>query len=141
MKRKVLVITHGNFGKEIVKSVEMIMGSQTSATALALLPGESVQDLKSQAAQIVEENTLEGYETIVACDIYGGSPSNVAFFLLSKGVNYVLTGLNMPMLIQLFNSLHQEVSTEKLMNEVQNASSEGNRLIDSNFFNKKDKGE
>ena len=54
--RKVLVITHGHFGIELVKSVEMIMGKQDFIDAMGLVPGQSVDDLRQQTFDVLAKN-------------------------------------------------------------------------------------
>lgn len=106
MKRKAcLIITHGLFGKELLKSVEMIMGEQENAKALGLSLGESVEELRNAADSIIAENQNNGMDTIILVDILGGSPSNVGLYLLKKykGLK-LITGVNMLMLIEFFQS-------------------------------------
>lgn len=71
-ERRVLVITHGHFGEELVKSVEMIMGKQDYVTAMGLLPGCSVDDLRESAFEVLAKNDADGADTIVCCDLFGG---------------------------------------------------------------------
>lgn len=104
-KKAVLIITHGNFGIELLKSVEMIMGEQKDATALGLSLGDSVDDLRNEAERIIVENQSEDKDTIVFVDILGGSPSNVSLYMLKKYNNIkLITGVNMLMLIEMFQS-------------------------------------
>ncbi len=104
-KKAALIITHGSFGKELLKSVEMIMGEQEDANALGLSPGESVDELREKADSIIVENQNADKDNIVFVDILGGSPSNVALYLLKKYKNIkLITGVNMLMLIEFFQS-------------------------------------
>jgi PTS system mannose-specific IIA component len=109
MKTKAaLIITHGNFGKELLKSVEMIMGEQENAAALGLNPGDEVDALRAEAERIVVENEKADKETIVLVDILGGSPSNVALYIFKSHNLKLVTGVNMPMLIEFFSSREYE---------------------------------
>ena len=136
-ERAVLVITHGEFGIELVKSAEMIMGPQENVEALALRPGNSVDDLRSDANAIVEKNNEKGLETIVLVDLLGGSPSNVALSLLGKNDLNILTGVNMPMLIELLSFYQIEKDTNKLIETVKQTSVTGINKLDRSFFLKK----
>ncbi len=137
MNRAILVITHGEFGIEIVKSAEMIMGPQEDVNALALRPGESVDELRQAALQVVEHNLEKGMETIVLCDLLGGSPSNVGLYLLSRGVKHIFTGLSLPMLIEILQFYKTEEHTESLLRDVKQTAIEGVRLLDMEFMTKK----
>lgn len=104
-KKAVLIITHGVFGKELLKSVEMIMGEQEDVNALGLSLGESVDELRSIADNNIVENQSAGMDTVILVDILGGSPSNIALYLLKKYNDIkLMTGVNMAMLIEFLQS-------------------------------------
>jgi len=126
MNRKaVLVITHGKFGIELLKSVEMIMGEQEDAKALGLQLGDNVDDLRNEVEKIILENEKEDKETIIFVDILGGSPSNIALYVLKKHNSVKLvTGVNMPMLIEVFQS-RDLVELDELLEKMINSSMEG----------------
>lgn len=115
MKEKaVLIITHGNFGKELLKSAELIMGDQKDVVALGLNLGDDVESLRMDIEKIVEENQKANKETIILVDLFGGSTSNSA---LSISRNYdvkILTGVNLPMLIEILSS-RDKFDTEELI--------------------------
>ncbi|SDW94163.1 PTS sugar transporter subunit IIA [Tepidimicrobium xylanilyticum] len=126
MNRKaVLVITHGKFGIELLKSVEMIMGEQEDAKALGLQLGDKVDDLRNEVEKIILENEKEDKETIIFVDILGGSPSNIALYVLKKHNSVkLITGVNMPMLIEVFQS-RDFVELDELLEKIINSSMEG----------------
>ena len=134
--RAILVITHGEFGIELIKSAEMIMGPQENLRALALRPGESVDSLREQANKIVEENEKCGLETILLVDLLGGSPSNVSLSLLSKYDLHILTGINMPMLIELLTFYQSVEDTKNLIETVQGTSASGIHHLSRSFLKK-----
>jgi PTS system mannose-specific IIA component len=132
MKKSVLIITHGNFGIELLNSVEMIMGEQEDANALGLRLGESVEDLRSEAERIIVENNNSGKDTIIFVDILGGSPSNIALYMLKKYSNIeVITGVNMLMLIEMFQSRDIE-GTDELIDKITNSGIDGIKRIKFN---------
>ncbi len=107
-KKAVLVITHGKFGIELLKSVEMIMGEQEDSAALGLCLGDDVEELRAEAERIVAENQEAGKDTIIMVDILGGSPSNVGLYALRNHDIKLITGVNMLMLIEFFSSRDSE---------------------------------
>lgn len=111
-KKAVLIITHGNFGIELLKSVQLIMGEQEDADALGLNLGDSIEDLRNKAKEIIVKNQEAGKETIVLVDILGGSPSNIALYLVKSCGVTLITGVNMLMLIELFSSRDSEESND-----------------------------
>ena len=100
----VILISHGNFACEALKSVEMIMGKQEDVTAIAVMPGmdlnETVEKLRKAVAEVEA-----GMNIIIMTDIMGGTPSNAAGILTATMVNVlVITGFNMPMLLEILSS-------------------------------------
>lgn len=136
-ERAILVITHGEFGIELVKSAEMIMGPLENVKALALRPGNSVDDLREEANAIVEKNKENGLETVVLVDLLGGSPSNVALSLLAKNDLKILTGVNMPMLIEMYSLFNTETDVEKLVSAVKETSVNGINKLDREFVTRR----
>jgi Phosphotransferase system, mannose/fructose-specific component IIA len=110
----VLIITHGNFGIELLKSLEMIIGEQQDAFALGLCLGNNVDELRDEAEKFVCESQEAGKEVVILVDILGGSPSNIALYMAKKHHVKVVTGVNMPMVIELFSSRESKESAELL---------------------------
>lgn len=134
-KRAFLVVTHGDMGIETVKSLELLMGEQKNVSALGLHEGENVDALKDKVVEVLDKNAKEYDETVVIVDLLGGSPSNVALRSLA---NYhelkIVTGLSMPLLINLVNFTDSEDDTVKLINDSIKVAQDGLKLIDKNFL-------
>jgi PTS system mannose-specific IIA component len=128
-KKSILIITHGNFGIELLNSVEMIMGEQEDANALGLRLGESVEDLRNEVEKIIVENNNSNKDTIIFVDILGGSPSNIALYMLKKYSHIeVITGVNMPMLIEIFQSRDFE-EIDELLHKITDSAIDGIKKI------------
>lgn len=94
----ILVVTHGYFGQELINSLSMIAGQQEKCEALALYPEDEVVLLKQRVAQKIA-SLEDGNGVIVLTDIIGGSPFNTCASYLKEAPIEVLTGVNLPMLI------------------------------------------
>lgn len=115
MKEKsILIITHGNFGKELLKSAELIMGDQKDVVALGLNLGDDVESLRMDVEKIVKDNQKANKETIILVDLFGGSPSNSALSVSKQYDVKILTGVNLPMLIEMLSS-RDNYDTEDLV--------------------------
>lgn len=124
-EKYVLIITHGKFGAELLKSVEMIIGEQDNVSALSLSPGEDVDELRNQAERIIIKNQSDNKDTIIFVDILGGSPSNVALYMVKKYKEVkLITGVNMFMLIEAFHS-KEIYDIDELLIQVINTGIEG----------------
>jgi len=99
----ILLITHGDLGKEFIKSSELIIGKQQSVSALGLFHGDSIDEFNNTVKNNIVKMD-EGQGVLVLVDIFGGSPSNVTFLNLKEigdKVNFkCITGVNMPMFLE-----------------------------------------
>jgi mannose PTS system EIIA component len=95
----IIIGTHGRFGEEIINSAEMIVGKMENVKAVSLLPSMSFEDFMHQVESALSD--LEG-PVLALVDLYGGTPCNVLTALTKKYHHNVITGLNLPMLIDLY---------------------------------------
>lgn len=102
----IVIGTHGRFGDELVKSAEMIVGKMENVISVSLLPKMSFDDFVHEVDSVL--GSIEG-TVLVLVDLYGGTPCNV-FTALTKKYDYnVVTGVNLPMLINLYlNTVGEE---------------------------------
>lgn len=118
----ILVLNHGRFGEELIRSAELIVGEIEYAQAVSLVQGMSIEDF-------YEEVTSEMKETkgtyIILTDLFGGTPCNVAMMLLREFHVHVLCGVNLPMLIELIVSINNgERNLQQLLNSALRAGKE-----------------
>lgn len=98
----IIVATHGKFSREIIKSAEMIFGPQENVTAVTFKPGEGLDNLTDKYQQALKELDTEN-GVLFLVDLFGGSPFNAAANLLASKENMdMVTGVNLPMLIECF---------------------------------------
>lgn len=114
----IIIGTHGHFGEELVKSAELITGKMEGVQVVSLLPTMSFEDFMKQADEVLS-TTKKPY--IVLVDLFGGTPCNV-FTVLSRKYNYdVVSGVNLPMLVDLYvktlNMEDADIHTDELAEE------------------------
>lgn len=99
-----IISTHGNFSEELVKSSEMIFGSQTNVGVVTFKPGQGTDNLVDKYNNLINElDCTDGILFMV--DIFGGSPFNSASVLALKNDNMeIVTGVNLPMLLEVYGS-------------------------------------
>lgn len=95
----IIVVTHGIFGKELIHSLELIIGKQGGVEALTLVEGDDVQQLKKEVKRKTEELD-QGDGVLVLVDLMGGSPWNVSSVHIQSEQVECLSGINMPMLLE-----------------------------------------
>ncbi|WEV71055.1 PTS sugar transporter subunit IIA [Lactobacillus sp. ESL0785] len=105
----VILASHGYLAKEALHSAEMIVGKQDNCAYLAVTENLNLDQAKTQMQQMYENlDTSKG--TIILVDILGGTPSNVSgTFCLEKDNVLVLSGLNLPMLLDLFTNRNRSL--------------------------------
>ncbi len=100
---KIILVSHGDFSKEILKTAKMIVGDiEGEIDTLSLCIGDDINEFYEQ----IKMKVIGCKEPIlVFADLLGGSP----FLLSSKVYNElhlneerfrVITGLNLPMLLE-----------------------------------------
>ena len=95
----ILIITHGGFGKEIIKSMEMIMGKQDDVYFLGLYPEEDPAVFSEKVREKIIELNKNG-EVLVMVDVFGGTPSNASASNMKDLKFECVTGVSLPMLIE-----------------------------------------
>lgn len=95
----ILIITHGGFGKEIIKSMEMIMGQQDNVYFLGLYPEEDPAVFSEKVKEKIIELNKNG-EVLVMVDVFGGTPSNASASNMKDLKFECVTGVSLPMLIE-----------------------------------------
>jgi PTS system mannose-specific IIA component/PTS system mannose-specific IIB component len=100
-----IISTHGKFSEELVKSSEMIFGSQTNVGVVTFKPGEGIDNLVEKYNSLIN-NELDCKDGVLfMVDLFGGSPFNAASVLALKNKNMeIVSGVNLPMLLEVFGS-------------------------------------
>ncbi|HXL72360.1 MAG TPA: PTS sugar transporter subunit IIA [bacterium] len=120
----IVVATHGEFGQDMVATLQMILGSSEGIQAIALLPSESLEGFKSKMEETLKKVDSKNQGALVLVDMIGGTPFNVAMLTAQTRPLQVVTGVNLPMLIQVATN-QDEPNLETLAVETQKVAREG----------------
>ena len=96
---KVIVVSHGSYARGLVDTVQMIAGEQEDLEAFGLEPEESVDTLKEKIRQSIEQASQEE-EILILTDIFYGSPFNTVISLMPEYDLYHITGINLPLMME-----------------------------------------
>ena len=97
---QIIVATHGGLARELVHTTQLIVGAQKGLIPVCLELHEGIEDLKGKLQRCLEQ-PAEGTEGhLVLVDMFGGTPSNVALEMSQNHPLRVLTGVNLPMLLE-----------------------------------------
>ena len=96
---KVIVVSHGSYARGLVDTVQMIAGKQEDLEAFGLESEESVDTLKEKIRQSIEQASQEE-EILILTDIFYGSPFNTVISLMPEYDLYHVTGINLPLMME-----------------------------------------
>ncbi|MCK4245290.1 MAG: PTS sugar transporter subunit IIA [Candidatus Omnitrophica bacterium] len=113
-----IVVGHSDFPSVLVSSVEEIVGHIEKLRVVPLYPEESKNDLRVKLKKTIKNlGNTDGI--LVLVDMFGGTPCNVSISLQKTFRLKIITGLNLPMLLEAV--LHREEGIEKLIHIVKEA--------------------
>ena len=110
---ELVVITHGNLAFALKETSEMLLGEQEHIAVFGLQLGESIEELRYQAAEAIGR-ACEAGEVLVITDMISGSPFNIACSLLERYSFEHLTGINFPLFLEILSN-RDELSARGLV--------------------------
>lgn len=123
----ILLVTHGTMAEGIMDSLRLIMGEQTECDTLSLKHGDSIEEFaESIQKSIVDLDNGEG--VLVLVDLFSASPYNQAAISFNKLKNHkyrLISGVNLPMVIEAFNQRMIGSDLETMYTAAMNAGKEG----------------
>lgn len=125
MDEKILLLTHGGWGKYLLKSIEMILGRVSFVDEIGLEASYLMDEYRTYVEDYIKAehekaSALQKKLNItIFTDMFGGTPTNVAA-LVSKEHDmqiHVITGLNAPLLLEACSqiSFHSSLNYEELL--------------------------
>lgn len=99
----VVLVTHGRLAHEFISAIEHIVGPQTHLRAVCIGPDDDIERRQREIAGAVKSVSL-GDGVVIATDMFGGTPCNLALTLLEPDKVEVLAGFNLPSLIKLMEA-------------------------------------
>jgi PTS system ascorbate-specific IIA component len=118
-----LLITHDGIGQQLLNTVAGITGcTPLRVKTIGVTINCDPDQVASAAGQLC--STLDhGDGVLVLTDLFGSTPSNIAVRLLEEHRVLVLAGVNVPMLVRIFN--YPSLSLEELGNKANSGARDG----------------
>ena len=102
----VLIIAHNNIGLSLVDTAnQMIKETPLKIKVLAVDLESTADELYKNAFSLIE-SIDDGDGVLILTDLFGSTPSNVAYKLFDKKNISIVSGLNLSMLIRIVNYSH-----------------------------------
>jgi PTS system ascorbate-specific IIA component len=118
-----LLITHSHIGDALLETVNKMFGGLLPPIETLTVSTECNPDQIKILARKLVESLDEGDGVLVFTDIYGSTPSNIAYSLAKSGQVNVVSGLNLPMLIRTLN--YQDLDLKSLTEKAVSGGREG----------------
>lgn len=125
---KILLTTHGKFASGVLDSYRMIFGNEKNIVAVEL-SDNGVKDFRDKLKETLDSYIKEE-DILIICDLKGGTPYNESYrYLIENQENTtkvkLVTGLNLPMLIEVGARMMTPTSLDELEQVAVNAAIEG----------------
>jgi PTS system mannose-specific IIA component len=117
-----VLVAHAGLASALKLSAEMIVGPIESCATVEVAPDERADVVMARVVATVEAVQSDG--AIIMTDLFGGTPSNMAMSFLKEGRIEVVTGANLPMLIE-FCSRRERMPVAELAADLQRTGREG----------------
>lgn len=113
-----IFVTHADLGASLVRTAEFIMQEDFKERCEVFSIDYSMladmNRIKEMLEQAVDRFAGKGHKVVIFVDIFGGSPSNVAFtFVKREGVD-VITGVSLPMVIYAFEHREHDMTVAQM---------------------------
>ena len=109
-----VIVTHSKLGDALIEAAEFIIGTRPEALASVSIDlNESAEVLRAKIAKGIKKvKSKEG--VLILTDMFGGTPSNLSYSFLEEGQIEVISGVNLPILIQAANIREKKKDLTKL---------------------------
>ncbi len=105
----------------------MILGVQEKFYVLGLYPGESLETFAEKISRIIQE-TAEPDNVLILTDLRNGTPFNAALLSVAKYGSTCLSGVNLPLLLEVL-STRKECDIDEVVNNAIQSGKDG--IIDN----------
>lgn len=96
----ILIVTHANLGAALIDTLEFILGvKQEKLGAISIDIRQDPENLRNKIKQGIKDVYCEN-GVIILTDMFGGTPSNLAYAFLEEGKVEVISGVNLPILLK-----------------------------------------
>jgi len=136
----IVIASHGEFASGIFQSGQMILGEQENVEACTLMPSDSPENIKAKMEEAIASFDNQD-EVLFLVDLWGGTPFNQASALINGHEDKwaIVTGLNLPMLIEAFASRFTMDTAHEIAVHISGSSKEGIKIKPESLEPKEEK--
>ncbi|MDK2122564.1 PTS sugar transporter subunit IIA [Parachitinimonas caeni] len=105
----IVIVTHVTLGDSLIQCAQHILGRELHNLAQLAVSRQDDPDEVVQRAKALVASVNDGSGVLVLSDIYGGTPSNIAYRLIEPGHIEAVAGVNLPMLVRALTYSHESL--------------------------------
>ena len=115
----IVIVTHSQLGDALIGAAEFIIGNRPEAMeSVSIDLSQNADKLRTKIAQGIKK--VEGQEgVLILTDMFGGTPSNLSYSFLEEGHIEVLSGVNLPILIQAASLRDKNIKLDELATKLE----------------------
>ena len=111
----VVIVAHLELAEELLKAAEMITNDKLdNFRTVSINPNDNPDQAREKVLAAVK-SIDKGDGILIMVDMFGGTPSNLSLSLLAKEKTEIVTGANLPMVIEAASN-SQKVPLNELVN-------------------------
>ncbi|OBW94674.1 PTS mannose transporter subunit IIAB [Gallibacterium salpingitidis] len=115
MSIAIIIATHGVAAEQLLRTTEMLIGEQENVAFIDFVPGENAETIIGKYQEKLANELANCDQVLFLVDTWGGSPFNAANRVADGKDNMeVVTGVNVPMLVETFMARDDDPSLEEL---------------------------
>jgi len=97
----IVIIAHGNLAEELLRTTSLIVEQELPSVVSIPITGQEDADEITGLIKNAIKQADDGDGVVVLTDMFGGTPSNVALSFLIENKVEVISGVNLPMLLDM----------------------------------------
>lgn len=120
--RKIIVASHGKLSQGIVDTLGVIVGNENTDAidTYSLFPGEDVKSIVDRIESDVQSNSKKQIDYVILTDLVGGSVDNNITRLLAYSNVWVISGMNLILLLDIILSDSSKSTQSMLDSAIEN---------------------
>ena len=112
----IIIATHGVAAEQLLKTTEMLIGDQDKVVTIDFVSGENAETIMDKYQKALDNELSDCSDILFLVDTWGGSPFNAANRIAEGKDNMdVVTGVNIPMLVETFMGRDDGPSLQELV--------------------------
>ena len=136
----IILASHGGFAEGIYQSGEMIFGKQENVKSCILKPSEGPDDIRKKMEDAIASFD-DPEQVLFLIDLWSGTPFNQAsnLFAEHKDTWAIVTGLNLPMLIEAYGARLQDgITAREIAKQIVGSAKDGIKTLPEGLVPKKE---